>query len=126
MYNKPNYDLIKIIVLLKKKKKKHKHGPSAESVFLFSLYFQSLRTNTPSVSSPPVLERRGEFPVKIAEVGEVRGGRVKILNPGAPKLSGAIHTFLFFFSFASVNSTAKYPDVLRVLPVVFLFGFDSC
>lgn len=34
VYNKPNYDLIKIIVLLKK----HKHGPSAESVFFFSFY----------------------------------------------------------------------------------------
>lgn len=35
MYNKPNYDLIKIVLL-----KKHKHGPSAESVFfLFLFYF---------------------------------------------------------------------------------------
>lgn len=34
MYNKPNYDLIKIIVLLKK----HKHGPSAESVFFLYFY----------------------------------------------------------------------------------------
>lgn len=35
VYNKPNYDLIKIIVLLKK----HKHGSSAKSVFFFLSIF---------------------------------------------------------------------------------------
>lgn len=67
---------------------------------------------------------------KCEESGSVGAPRkIRIQTGGGAEISTpALQNFQGFsdFFFASVNSTAKYPDVLRVLPVVFLFGFDSC